>query len=141
MHVRLPARFPVLLAAALATASLPTFAASPAGAVQDCSALRGCAAKFCHIENDIAAAQAQGNSRREAGLRRALSEARGSCTDASLRAERQNAIAERREEVTEREEELAEARRSGKQDKVDKALRKLHEAQADLKEAQDDLLR
>ncbi|MCD0505004.1 DUF1090 domain-containing protein, partial [Bordetella petrii] len=109
--------------------------------MQDCSALRSCAAKFCHIENDIAAAQAQGNSQREAGLRRALSEARGSCTDASLRAEREDAIAERREEVTEREEELAEARADGRQDKIDKAQRKLEEAQADLKDAQDELQR
>lgn len=138
MHVRLPVRFPLALAAVLAAASLPATAAeSP----RDCSALRGCEAKFCHIENDIAAAQAQGSSRREAGLRRALSEARGSCTDASLRAERQDALAERRAEVTEREEELAEARRDGRQDKIDKALRKLKEAQDDLKEAQADLLR
>ncbi|MBV7485410.1 DUF1090 domain-containing protein [Bordetella sp. BOR01] len=126
-----------LTAATLATAAL----SAGAQAAQDCTALRGCAAKFCHIENDIAAAQAQGNSHREAGLRRALSEARGSCTDASLRAERQDAIAERREEVTEREEELAEARQDGRQDKIDKALRKLKEAQDDLKKAQDDLLR
>jgi len=140
MHVRLPARFPVLLAAAALAASSATAAAAAAPA-RDCAALRGCEAKFCHIENDIAAAQAQGNSRREAGLRKALSEARGSCTDASLRAERQDALAERREEVTEREEELAEARRDGRQDKIDKALRKLKEAQDDLKSAQDDLLR
>ena len=123
MPVRLPARLSLLLAAAtLATASLPASAAT------DCTALRGCAAKFCHIQNDIAAAQAQGNSHREAGLQRALSEARGSCTDESLRADRQEAVEERREEVAEREEELAEARRDGRQDKIDKALRKLDEA-------------
>ncbi|MBO9353047.1 DUF1090 family protein [Bordetella petrii] len=133
-----PARSAFALTAAVLAAWMLPAGAQPA---QDCSALRDCAAKFCHIENDIAAAQAQGNSRREAGLRRALSEARGSCTDASLRAERQDAIAERREEVTEREEELAEARRDGRQDKIDKALRKLKEAQDDLKDAQDELLR
>ena len=62
---------PLVLAAAAAAA----LGALPAQAA-DCSAARGCAAKFCHIENDIAAAQAQNNTRREAGLRKALAEAR-----------------------------------------------------------------
>ena len=115
--------------------------AAPAAAIQDCSALRSCAAKFCHIENDIAAAQANGNTHREAGLRRALSEARGSCTDESLRKDRLQAVDERKEEVQEREEELAEARAKGKQDKINKAQRKLEEAQADLKDAEDELQR
>src|SRR3546814_11490421 len=61
-----PVRFSLALTAAtLAAAALP----AGANAAQDCTALRGCEAKFCHIENDIAAAQAQGNSHREAGLR------------------------------------------------------------------------
>ncbi|MDM9558971.1 MULTISPECIES: DUF1090 domain-containing protein [Bordetella] len=125
----------------LAAAAALLAGAPGAQAAQDCTALRGCAAKFCHIENDIAAAQAQGNSRREAGLRRALSEARGSCSDESLRAERQQAVAEHREKVREREAELAEERREGDQDDIDKALRKLHEAQEELRQAQDELLK
>lgn len=125
---------------ALSAALLATAAAAQEQA-QDCSALRGCAAKFCELETNIAAAQAHGNSAQEAGLRRALSEARGSCTDASLRAQRQEALAERRAELKEREDELAEARRDGRPDKIDKALRKLKEAQDELKQAQADLLR
>src|SRR5690606_5290891 len=125
---------------AVSAALLATPAAAQAQ-TQDCSALRGCAAKFCELETNIAAARAQGNSEREAGLRRALSEARGSCTDASLRAQRQDALAERRAELKEREDELAEARRDGRPDKIDKALRKLKEAQDELKQAQADLLR
>ena len=133
-------RFSFLLAGAFLISPILSAQAAPA-AIQDCSALRSCAAKFCHIENDIAAAQANGNSHREAGLRRALAEARGSCTDESLRKDRLTAIEERKEEVQEREEELAEARSKGKQDKIDKAQRKLAEAQADLKDAEDELQR
>ena len=61
----MPALIKSLTAAAAACALI---GALPAQAASDCAALRGCAAKFCHIENDIAAAQAQNNSRREAGL-------------------------------------------------------------------------
>lgn len=133
-----PARHALTLVATLCAVLA---ASGGAQAAQDCSALRGCAAKFCSLENEISAAQAQGNRHREAGLRRALSEARGSCTDASLRAERQDALTERRAELAEREAELAEARRKGEQDKIDKALRKLQDAQDKLKEAQADLQR
>lgn len=135
----LPLRQQLLAAAILIAPTLTVQAAPPA--IQDCSALRSCAAKFCHIENDIAAAQANGNTRREAGLRRALSEARDSCTDESLRKDRLQAIDERKEEVQEREEDLAEARSEGKQDKIAKAQRKLEEAQADLQDAEDALQR
>ena len=129
-----------LLASVALIAPMLSAQAAPA-AIQDCSALRSCAAKFCHIENDIAAAQANGNSHREAGLRRALAEARSSCTDESLRQDRLQAIEEQKEDVREREEDLAEARAKGKQDKIDKAQRKLDEAQAELKDAQDALQR
>lgn len=133
-------RLSLLLATAALAAPLLSVHAAPA-ATKDCSALRSCAAKFCHIENDIAAAQANGNTRREAGLRRALAEAQDSCTDESLRKDRLKAIGEHKEKVQEREAELAEARDKGKQDKIDKAQRKLAEAQAELKDAEDELQR
>lgn len=120
-----------------AVLSAPAFAAQPA--LKNCSELRSCEAKFCHIENGIAAAQANGNTHREAGLRRALAEARQSCTPTSLRKERLQDIDEEKEDVREREEKLAEALRDGKQDKINKAQRKLTEAQAELREAQDQL--
>ncbi len=105
--------------------------AMPAQAATDCSAQRGCAAKFCEIENDIAAAQAQNNTRREAGLKKALAEARANCTDGRLQSQREADVREKQTKVSEREEELKEARAKGKQDKIDKAQRKLEEAQSE----------
>jgi len=105
--------------------------ALPAQAATDCSAQRGCAAKFCEIENDIAAAQAQNNMRREAGLKKALAEARANCTDSRLQSQREADVREKQTKVSEREQELKEARAKGKQDKIDKAQRKLEEAQSE----------
>lgn len=127
-----------LMSAAAACALLGTL---PAQAASDCSALRGCAAKFCHIENDIAAAQAQNNSRREAGLRKALAEAKANCTDSRLQSQRESDVREKQSKVAERQEELKEARAKGKQDKIDKAQRKLDEAQAEYDAALADLNR
>ena len=117
------------LATAAAAAAL--LGALPAQAATDCSAQRGCAAKFCEIENDIAAAQAQNNTRREAGLRKALAEAKANCTDGRLQSQREANVREKQSKVSERQQELKEARAKGKQDKIDKAQRKLDEAQAE----------
>ncbi|MGY6272989.1 DUF1090 domain-containing protein [Achromobacter denitrificans] len=116
---------------ALAAAAAAALVAIPAQAATDCSALRGCAAKFCHIENDIAAAQAQNNTRREAGLRKALAEAKANCSDSRLQSRREAEVREKQEKVAERESELKQARSKGKQDKIDKAQRKLDEAKAE----------
>ena len=83
------ALFPTLMTAA----ALALLATGPAQAA-DCSAARGCAAKFCQIENDIAQAQAHGNSRQEAGLRRALAEAKAHCTDSRLQNQREADVRE-----------------------------------------------
>lgn len=114
-----------------AAAACALFGALPAQAATDCSAQRGCAAKFCEIENDIAAAQAQNNTRREAGLRKALAEAKANCTDSRLQSQREADVREKQSKVSERQQELKEARAKGKQDKIDKAQRKLDEAQAE----------
>lgn len=116
---------------ATAAAAFAVFGAMPVQAATDCSAQRGCAAKFCEIENDIAAAQAQNNTRREAGLKKALAEARANCTDSRLQSQREADVREKQAKVSEREQELKEARAKGKQDKIDKAQRKLEEAQSD----------
>ncbi|CAB3815764.1 DUF1090 domain-containing protein [Achromobacter mucicolens] len=134
----MPASIKSLTATAAACA---LFAALPAQAATDCAPLRGCAAKFCHIENDIAAAQAQNNTRREAGLRKALSEAKASCTDSRLQSQREADVREKQSKVTERQQELKEAKAKGKQDKIDKAQRKLDEAQAEYNDALADLNR
>ena len=85
------ALFPTLMTAA----ALALLATGPAQAA-DCSAARGCAAKFCQIENDIAQAQAHGNNRQEAGLRRALAEAKAHCTDSRLQNQREADVRENR---------------------------------------------
>ena len=134
----MPSSIKALTAAAVACA---LFGALPAQAATDCSALRGCAAKFCHIENDIAAAQAQNNTRREAGLRKALAEAKANCTDSRLQSQREADVREKQSKVAERQQDLKEARAKGKQDKIDKAQRKLDEAQAEYDAALADLNR
>lgn len=121
----------VLLAAACGTAQ----------AAQDCSALRGCAAKFCYIENEISVAQAQKNVHREAGLQKALSEAKASCTDESLQQQRRADVADKEQKLKARQAELEEAQRKGKTDKIHKAQRKLDDAQEELKRAQAELAR
>jgi hypothetical protein len=123
---------PSLLKSLAVTAAAPAaFMAVPAQAASDCSAQRGCAAKFCEIENDIAAAKAQNNSRREAGLRKALAEAKAHCTDSRLQSQREADVRDKQSKVAERESELKQARAKGKQDKIEKAQRKLDEAQAE----------
>lgn len=124
----MPALIKALTAAAAACA---LFSVLPAQAATDCSAQRGCAAKFCEIENDIAAAQAQNNTRREAGLRKALAEAKANCTDSRLQSQREADVRDKQAKVAEREQDLKEARAKGKQDKIDKAQRKLEEAQSE----------
>ena len=114
-----------------AAAACALFGVLPAQAATDCSAQRGCAAKFCEIENDISAAQAQNNTRREAGLRKALAEAKAHCTDSRLQSQREADVREKQSKVSEREQDLKEARTKGKQDKIDKAQRKLEEAQSE----------
>lgn len=125
----------------LVGAALLMLGLSSAQAAQDCSALRGCAAKFCHIENELAVAQAQKNTWKESRLRTALSEAKASCTDASLLQEREARVKDKQAKVQEREQELADAQAKGKKDKIDKAQRKLTEAQNELKDAQAELTR
>lgn len=120
----------------LVGAALLMFGLSSAQAAQDCTALRGCAAKFCHIENELAIAQAQKNTWKENGLRTALAEAKATCTDASLQQEREAQVKDKESKVQERQQELTEAQAKGKKDKIEKAQRKLTEAQNELKDAQ-----
>ncbi|MVW71348.1 MULTISPECIES: DUF1090 domain-containing protein [unclassified Bordetella] len=136
--IRTP-RLVLILAGTLLTGSAIA-TEPPPSALRDCSAKLGCAAKFCHIENRIAAAQANGNAPQEKGLRRALAKARQACTDETLEADRQKAIEEAQAKVAEREEELAEARDRGSEEKIKRAQRKLQEARAELSAAQAELL-
>ncbi|MCG2596195.1 DUF1090 domain-containing protein [Achromobacter insuavis] len=129
-----------LLALASASALFGTLPAH-AQATTDCSAQRGCAAKFCQLENEIAYARANNNTHRVAGLQKALAEAKANCTDSRLQSQREADVREKQNKVSEREDELKAARAKGKQDKIDKAQRKLDEARAEYDAALADLNR
>ena len=77
----------------------------------------------------------------EAGLRRALAEAKAHCTDSRLQNQREADVREKQNKVAEREGELKQARAKGKPEKIDKAQRKLDEARAEYDAALADLNR
>lgn len=129
-----------LLALASAGALLGALPAH-AQATTDCSAQRGCAAKFCQLENEITYARANNNTHRVAGLQKALAEAKANCTDSRLQSQREADVRDKQNKVSEREDELKAARAKGKQEKIDKAQRKLDEARAEYDAALADLNR
>ena len=129
-----------LLALASAGALLGALPAH-AQATTDCSAQRGCAAKFCQLENEIAYARANNNTHRVAGLQKALAEAKANCTDSRLQSQREADVRDKQNKVSEREDELKAARAKGKQEKIHKAQRKLDEARAEYDAALADLNR
>jgi uncharacterized protein YlxW (UPF0749 family) len=112
-----------LLAFASASALLGALPAH-AQATTDCSAQRGCAAKFCRLENEITYARAKAY-----------------CTDSRLQSQREADVRDKQNKVSEREDELKAARAKGKQEKIDKAQRKLDEARAEYDAALADLNR
>jgi len=131
------ALFGTLAALALsASIALPGNATAATPPAMACAEKTGCEAKFCRIQTEIDYAKAHGNSRKEAGLKKALEEARASCTTESLAAERAEKIRERQEEVIERQDELREAQEDGRTRKIERAQKKLKEAQDKLAEAQ-----
>lgn len=102
---------------------------------------KGCAAKRLDLERQIAAAEAQGNRGRVAGLRRALSQVQATCTNDGLRQQRLDDIQDKLRQVGERERELQEARAEGDADKIQKRVDKLSEARRELAEARAELQR
>lgn len=129
-----------LLAAAAAGALLGNVPAH-AQATPDCEAQRGCAAKFCHLEKEIAYARVHDNAHRVAGLQRALADAKAYCTEDRLQSDREAKVRDKQDKVSKREDELKAARAKGKQEKIDKAQRKLDEARAEYNDALADLNR
>jgi hypothetical protein len=114
----------------LALPALPAFAQSD---------LTGCAAKKADIQQQIDYAKAHNNSYRIAGLEKALSEVSANCTDASLRAEREDDVRKKEQKVAEREQELTEAKATGRADKIQKKQEKLDEAEHELADAKAEL--
>lgn len=102
-------------------------------------ALTGCAAKLYNIEQQIRLAETHENSYRVDGLKKAYTEVVATCTDASLKKEREADVLKKQQKVIERELELQEAKASGRADKIAKKQVKLIESRADLQEAEAEL--
>ena len=102
-------------------------------------ALPGCAAKRHNIEQQIRQAETHENSYRLDGLKKAYAEVVATCTEASLKKEREADILKKQQKVSEREQELQEANASGRADKIAKKRAKLEEARADLLAAEAEL--
>ncbi|MDR1750054.1 DUF1090 domain-containing protein [Enterobacter cloacae subsp. cloacae] len=103
------------------------------------STLSGCAAKQNNIEQQIRYAETQGNDYRVEGLKKAHAEVIATCSDESLKKEREVGVLKKQQKVIEREQELKEATASGRTDKIAKKQAKLEEARAELKEAEAEL--
>lgn len=117
----------LILGVATLLGGSPVLAAEPSPA---------CLAKRAEIEQRLAQAQSQGQGRELKGLKRASQANRAHCTNASLEAERSQAIAEASKKVAERQAELDEAQHKGDQDKISKRRAKVEEARLKLSEAE-----
>lgn len=115
--------------AAVVTLSIPFSALAE-------EALTGCAAKRQNIEQQMRYAETHENSYRLEGLKKAHAEVVATCTDASLKKDREADVLKKQQKVSEREQELQEANASGRADKIAKKSAKLDEARAELLEAE-----
>ncbi|WP_144635962.1 DUF1090 domain-containing protein [Bordetella genomosp. 13] len=97
----------------------------------------GCEAKRQEIEQQLAAAKAQGNRARVGGLESALANVKASCTDASLRRDAQDKVDKARQKLAERQRGLQEAKDEGRDaGKLADRQRKVDEARAELERAE-----
>lgn len=110
----------------------------PFSALAD-DALTGCAAKRHNIEQQKRYAETHENSYRLEGLKKAHAEVVATCTEASLKKEREADILKKQHKVSEREQALQEANASGRADKIAKKHAKLEEARAELLAAEAEL--
>ncbi|WP_159717869.1 DUF1090 family protein [Geminicoccus flavidas] len=120
----------------LATALLTLPALATTAQAQE---LRGCAARVADLEIKRDEARSAGEIERADGLQKAVVDAKETCDDARLRAEREERVAEKRREVEEDKEDLARAEREGDWGDIEDARRDLREAQWELEEAEADL--
>jgi DNA-binding NarL/FixJ family response regulator len=99
--------------------------------------VRGCDAKRESVEQEIAYAQAHGNTRRVDGLETALAQMNANCTDAVLRSDAQRKVAQAQEKLSERERALKQAKTEGKgAKKIAERQRKVDEAHTELETLQ-----
>ena len=98
----------------------------------DCGTLKGCEAKVCEIETNLAAAKSAGNTFKVAGLEKALKETKANCSDKGLVNKYQAKIQEKMKDVKEVEMDLAKARVEKDEKKIQKYSAKLKEKNAEL---------
>ncbi len=93
-----------------------------------------CATKQQEIKQQLEYAHQHNNKEQIAGLQKALGESQAHCTEAGLKADKQQKIAEKQEKVNERTRELKKAQAAGNKEKIAKQQKKLDEALHELNE-------
>lgn len=94
-----------------------------------------CAAREKALEQKLSRAEKAGNARQASGIREALAQIRGHCTDDGLRAEADKKLRQAEKEVAERENDLQKARAASDAKKIAKREVKLREAREEEREA------
>lgn len=113
-------------------------ASSATWATTACDSLIGCERKFCEIQTQINYAEQQQLSRKAAGLRKALSEAKAHCSDAGLRDDLADEIKEAKEDLADYQDDLKEAEAKGNTKKIRKYQEKIEHEQRKLKMLEDE---
>lgn len=121
---------PRMLLAACALIAVPAFAAEQAPPLQ------GCAAKRQEIVSEIEQAKAAGNSDKQAGLEKALSEATANCTETGLLKEQEKKVLDAKREVSTRQADLDKAMKKGDPERINKRKDKLAESRKELQDEQ-----
>lgn len=105
-------------------------------AAEQAPSLQGCAAKRQDISSQIEQAKAAGNSNRQAGLEKALSEVTANCTEASLLKEQEKKVLDAKREVSTRQTDLDKAMKKGDPERINKRKDKLAESRKELQDEQ-----
>lgn len=115
------------------------FLAAPVFAAEQAPEPSGCAAKRQDITTQLENAKAAGNTSRQAGLEKALSEVSANCTDADLLKQQEQKVLDAKREVSRRQADLNKAMSKGDPEKIDKRKDKLAESRKELQEEQEKL--
>ncbi|QSB20531.1 DUF1090 domain-containing protein [Pseudomonas sp. 15A4] len=115
------------------------FLAAPVFAAEQAPEPSGCAAKRQDITTQLENAKAAGNTNRQAGLEKALSEVNANCTDADLLKQQEQKVLDAKREVSRRQADLNKAMSKGDPEKIDKRKDKLAESRKELQEEQEKL--
>ena len=115
------------------------FLAGPVFAAEQAPEPSGCAAKRQDITTQLETAKAAGNTNRQAGLEKALSEVNANCTDADLLKQQEHKVLDAKGEVGRRQTDLNKAMSKGDPEKIDKRKDKLAESRKKLQDEQEKL--